>query len=192
LEWIGDGEKEPERITLSDMKKPQHVRIEISIADQQLRLLDAEDKLAASYTVSTALNGPGEAKNSCRTPRGKHIVRAKIGEGAALGSVFVGRRPTGEVWTPELAELQPNRDWILTRILWLSGTELGFNRLADVDSMQRYIYIHGTPDDQPMGVPHSHGCIRMRNPDVVQLFNVVLVGTAVNIFEASFTEVQRD
>jgi L,D-transpeptidase YbiS len=191
LEWIGDGEKEPERITLSDMKKPQDMRIEISIADQQLRLLDAEGNLVASYAVSTALNGPGETKNSCCTPRGLHILRAKIGEGAALGSVFIGRRPTGEVWTPELAALHPERDWILTRILWLSGTELGFNRLADVDSMQRYIYIHGTPDDQPMGVPHSHGCIRMRNQDVVKLFDTVPVGTSVNIFEASFAEIQR-
>ncbi len=169
----------------------QLLRIEISIADQQLRLLDAEGKLIASYPVSTALNGPGETKNSCCTPRGPHIVRARIGEGAVPGSVFVGRRLTGEVWTPELARQHPERDWILTRILWLSGLEPGFNRLADVDSMQRYIYIHGTPDDQPMGVPYSHGCIRMRNQDVVSLFDAVPVGTLVDIFESSFAEVQR-
>ncbi len=169
----------------------QNLRIDISIADQQLRLLNAEGSTVASYAVSTALNGPGETKNSCCTPRGPHIVRAKIGAGAPLGSVFVGRRPTGEIWNPTLAEQHPERDWILTRILWLSGTELGYNRLADVDSMQRYIYIHGTPDDQPMGVPHSHGCVRMRNADVIQLFDMVPVGTPVNILETSFVEGQR-
>jgi L,D-transpeptidase YbiS len=168
------------------------MRIEISIADQQLRLLDsslsAQGHAVASYFVSTALNGPGETKNSCCTPRGEHIVRARIGAGAPLGSVFIGRRATGEIWTPALAEQHPERDWILTRILWLSGLEPGFNRLANVDSMQRYIYIHGTPDDQPMGVPHSHGCIRMRNQDVIALFDAIPVGTLVNIIESSFAE----
>lgn len=168
--------------------KQQNLRIEVSIADQQLRLLDAQGEVVASYLVSTALNGPGETKNSCCTPRGLHVVRAKIGEGAIMGSVFVGRRATGEVWSHELGKQHPERDWILTRILWLSGQELGFNRLADVDSMQRYIYIHGTPDDQPMGIPHSHGCIRMRNRDVVNLFDAVPVGTSVNIIESSFAE----
>ncbi|CAG0958822.1 putative L,D-transpeptidase YbiS [Methylophilaceae bacterium] len=164
------------------------MRIEVSIAGQQLRLLNEHGEVEASYPVSTAINGPGEARNSCCTPRGRHIVRAKIGAGAPLNSVFVGRRPTGEIWTQALALQQPDRDWILTRILWLSGTEPGFNRLANVDSMQRYIYIHGTPDDQPMGVPHSHGCIRMRNRDVIALFDKVPVGTAVHILETGFTE----
>lgn len=171
------------------MNNPHYMRIAISIADQELRLLDAYD-IISSYAVSTALNGPGETKNSCCTPRGRHVVRAKIGTGAPLGSVFVGRRQTGEMWTPALAQQYPERDFILTRILWLSGMELGFNRLADVDSMQRYIYIHGTPDDQPMGVPHSHGCIRMRNQDVITLFDAVPVGIPVNIFESSFVEDQ--
>jgi L,D-transpeptidase YbiS len=166
----------------------QPLRIEISIADQQLRLLDAQGSIIARYAVSTALNGPGETRNSCCTPRGQHIVRAKIGAGAPSGSVFIGRRATGEVWTPELARQHPERDWILTRILWLSGVEPGFNRLADVDSMQRYIYIHGTPDDQPMGVAHSHGCIRMRNQDVIALFDAVPVGIPVNIIESGFAE----
>lgn len=170
------------------MNNPQHMRIAISIADQELRLLDAQANIIASFVISTALNGPGETKNSCCTPRGQHTVRAKIGSGAPLGSVFIGRRLTGEIWTPALAQQHPERDWILTRILWLSGMELGFNRLADVDSMQRYIYIHGTPDDQPMGVPNSHGCIRMRNQDVVELFDAVLAGTQVDIFESSFME----
>jgi lipoprotein-anchoring transpeptidase ErfK/SrfK len=95
--------------------------------------------------------------------------------------VFVGRRPTGELYTPELSEQFPKRDWILTRILWLSGCEVGFNRLGDVDTMRRYIYIHGSPDSVHMGEPGSIGCIRMRNADIVELFDLVPAGTPVNI-----------
>jgi lipoprotein-anchoring transpeptidase ErfK/SrfK len=157
------------------------MRIEISIAGQQLRVLGEENAVLASYPVSTALKGAGEIKNSFCTPRGKHVIRAKIGKDAPLNTVFKGRRPTGELWTPELAAQQPGRDWILTRILWLSGCEPGFNRLGNVDSMQRYIYIHGTPDIEPMGKPGSHGCVRMRNSDVVTLFDLVPVGTPVLI-----------
>ncbi|HEY8355216.1 MAG TPA: L,D-transpeptidase [Methylophilaceae bacterium] len=167
------------------------MRIEISIADQQLRLLDAQGRVLSSYAVSTALNGPGERKESGCTPRGWHVVRAKIGAGAPVNTVFVGRRATGEMWSPELAAKYPDRDWILTRILWLSGTERGFNRLGCVDSMQRYIYIHGTPDDQPIGVPGSHGCVRMRNQDILALFDAVPVGTPVHIGESSFTDSGR-
>lgn len=155
--------------------------IDISIAEQKLRLRDEAGAVLAEYPVSTALNGPGERKNSNCTPRGRHIVRAKIGEGKPLGTVFIGRRPTGETWSPELSAAHPTRDFILTRILWLSGCEPGVNRLGDVDSMQRYIYIHGTPDTEPMGVPRSHGCIRMRNADVVALFDQVPVHTPVQI-----------
>jgi L,D-transpeptidase YbiS len=111
-------------------------------------------------------------------------VRAKIGRDAPINSVFKGRRATGEIWTPELGAQQPQRDWILTRILWLSGCEVGLNRLGNVDSMQRYIYIHGTPDSEPMGEPQSHGCLRMRNSDVVELFDLVPVGTPVLITDA--------
>ena len=157
------------------------MHIDISIAEQRLRLLDEAGEVLADYPVSTALNGPGEKKNSGCTPRGKHIVRAKIGDGQALGTVFIGRRPTGELWSPELAAEHPARDFILSRILWLSGCEPGVNRLGDVDSMQRYIYIHGTPDTEPMGVPRSHGCVRMRNTDVVELFDRVPAGTPVII-----------
>lgn len=156
------------------------VRIEVAIDRQRLRLLEA-DKELVSYPVSTARNGPGERANSECTPRGRHIVRAKIGAGCALNTVFVGRRPSGEIWSPALAASAPQRDWILTRILWLCGCEVGRNRLGDVDSMRRYIYIHGTPDSEPMGVPVSHGCIRMRNDDVVALFDAVDIGTEVII-----------
>jgi L,D-transpeptidase YbiS len=134
-----------------------------------------------TYVVSTAKNGPGEKNGSLCTPRGAHIVRAKIGAGQPLGAVFVRRRPTGEVWTPELHERYPGRDWILTRILWLSGSEVGKNRLGEVDTMRRYIYIHGCPDSAELGKPGSIGCVRMRNRDVAELFDLVAPYTQVNI-----------
>jgi lipoprotein-anchoring transpeptidase ErfK/SrfK len=134
-----------------------------------------------TWSVSTAKNGPGERNGSFCTPRGKHIVRAKIGAGAPAGAVFVRRRPTGEVWTPELHAKYPGRDWMLTRILWLSGKEPGFNRLGDVDTMRRYIYIHGSPDTAEMGKPGSIGCVRMRNRDIVELFDRVAPYTPVEI-----------
>ena len=157
------------------------MHIDISIAEQRLRLLDEAGAVLADYPVSTALTGAGEKNNSGCTPRGKHIVRAKIGAGKPLGTVFIGRRPTGELWSPELAAEHPARDFILTRILWLSGCEVGVNRLGDVDSMQRYIYIHGTPDTEPMGIARSHGCVRMRNADVIELFDRIPAGTPVII-----------
>ena len=159
------------------------MRIEIALSGQQLNLFDELGECVRRYPVSTALNGPGEREGSECTPRGAHRIRAKIGEGAPCGAVFRGRRPTGEVWTPELAAANPARDWILSRILWLSGCEPGRNRNGDVDSMRRYIYIHGTSDDQPMGVPLSHGCVRMRNRDVIELFDLVPAGTRVDIEE---------
>ena len=159
------------------------MNIEISIPAQTLSLFDDSGQLLRQFPVSTALNGAGEQKGSYRTPRGRHIVRARIGAGQPLGAVFRGRRPTGEVWTPELHAQYPGRDWVLTRILWLSGCEPGFNRLGGVDSMQRYIYIHGTPDSEPMGAPYSHGCVRMRNADVMALFDMVPLGTQVVLLD---------
>jgi lipoprotein-anchoring transpeptidase ErfK/SrfK len=155
-------------------------RIEISIPEQSLVLLDNGRELGR-YSVSTSRNGAGELEGSFCTPRGEHIVRAKIGTGQPLNTVFRGRRPTGELWTPDLGERFPGRDWILTRILWLSGCEPGKNRLGDVDTMRRYIYIHGSPDNVPMGKPGSIGCIRMRNRDIVELFDRVPAGTEVSI-----------
>jgi len=157
------------------------MRIEISISQQTLTLFNHLGSVKAKYSVSTATNGIGCEKNSGCTPLGEHIIRAKIGVDAPLNAVFVGRRVKSEIWSPELAAQFPERDWILTRILWLSGREIGKNRLGNVDSMQRYIYIHGTPDAEPMGVPCSHGCVRMRNADVVQLFDQVDIGTSVQI-----------
>jgi lipoprotein-anchoring transpeptidase ErfK/SrfK len=159
------------------------LRIEVSIANQQLELLDDAELVLRRYPVSTALKGAGETSGSFCTPRGKHVVRAKIGAGCPENAVFVRRRPTGEIYTPELGDAFPARDWILTRILWLSGCEAGFNRLGRNDTMRRYIYIHGTPDSEPMGVAKSHGCVRMRNADLIELFELVPVGTSVEIVE---------
>ncbi len=156
------------------------MRLSISIQQQTLCVLQNQ-QLIASYPISTAKNGPGEQENTGCTPRGKHYIRAKIGEGAPAGAVFVGRRLTGEIFSEQLALAFPERDWILSRILWLCGSEVGKNRLGAVDSQRRYIYIHGTPDSEPMGLPLSHGCIRMRNRDVIALFAQVSVGTEVYI-----------
>ena len=143
------------------------MKITIHIPTQTLELFDDTGKLLRSYPVSTGANGAGEENGSFRTPRGKHIIRAKIGTGQPENSVFVRRRPTGEIYTPELGAQHPGRDWILTRILWLSGCEPGFNRLGTCDTMRRYIYLHGTPDSTPLGQPGSRGCIRMRNADLL-------------------------
>ncbi len=158
-------------------------RIRISVPKQSLELLDDRGELVRSYPISTSKHGVGEQCDSDCTPRGKHIIRAKIGAGLPLNTVFVGRRPTGDIYTSELGELHPGRDWILTRILWLSGCEPGVNRLREVDTMRRMVYIHGTSDEQGIGSPLSHGCIRMRNRDVVELFDQVAPGTPVDILE---------
>lgn len=159
------------------------MHIRISLPQQTLELHDTLGTLVRRYPVSTAIKGACEQNGSCGTPRGRHIVRAKVGAGETANTIFVGRRATGEVWTPQLAEQFPDRDWILTRILWLSGTEPGRNRLGDVDTMRRYIYIHGSPDSAPLGSPGSHGCIRMRNADVIDLFDRVPPFTPVDIVE---------
>ena len=149
------------------------MRIEIDLATQTLTLYDDGGGILRRYLVSTAKNGAGERNGSFCTPRGRHVIRAKIGTGQPENTVFVRRRPTGERWSPELHRQYPGRDWMLTRILWLSGREPGRNRLGDVDTMRRYIYIHGSPDSAEMGKPGSIGCIRMRNSDIVELFDLV-------------------
>lgn len=157
------------------------MRLAISIPGQTLDVLDDTGKVVGRYSVSTAAKGAGEFNGSNCTPRGRHIIRAKVGAGATENTVFVRRRPTGEIWTPELATAHPGRDWILTRILWLSGCEPGINRLGNVDTMRRYIYIHGSPDTVPMGTPGSIGCVRMRNADIIELFDRVPPYTPVDI-----------
>ena len=141
------------------------------------------DQVIKSYQISTALKGVGQNKNSFQTPIGTHYIRAKIGEGLPALSIFEARRPTGRIWNKEDAESHPNHDWILSRILWLSGKKYGVNRLGTVDTMQRYIYIHGTHDESGLGKPLSHGCIRMSNDNVIELFDLVSAGTIVHINE---------
>ncbi|VAW81712.1 Glutamate synthase [NADPH] large chain [hydrothermal vent metagenome] len=154
--------------------------LRVSIANQYLRLIQ-DGEVCAEYKVSTALNGPGERLGSEQTPRGWHRIRARIGAGCEAGTVFVGRRPTGEIYSEELALQYPQRDWILSRILWLSGTEPGCNRFGHVDTLRRFIYIHGCPDSEPMGEPRSHGCVRMRNADIIELFQRTIAGLPVLI-----------
>lgn len=163
------------------MSEQSTAKITISIATQTL-LLDLVDR-QLSYSVSTAANGAGERENSGCTPRGWHMISEKFGDGLPINSVFVARQPTGEIYSEQLAAAYPARDWILTRILWLTGLEAGVNQGEGCDSHARYIYIHGTPDSEPMGEPRSHGCIRMRNTDLLQLFESVDVGTIVQIIE---------
>jgi len=161
-----------------------NLKILINIARQSLVLL-RDGSVECSYPVSTAALGAGEQNGSYQTPRGFHLVRARIGDGMPENAVFVGRRWSGEIWTPELHAKYPGRDWILTRILWLSGCQPGFNRLGCVDTMRRYVYIHGTPDITELGDPGSHGCIRMSNVDMIELFERVPAYTPVEIVEAS-------
>lgn len=158
------------------------MKLDIDLTAQRLQLLDGATRVR-EYTVSTAANGPGEILGSGCTPRGRHRVRAKIGAGLPNGAVLRARRWTREVWSPELGAQYPGRDWILSRILWLSGVEPGRNRLGCVDTFRRYIYLHGTPDVAALGRPASHGCIRMRNDDVIELFDLVSAGTDVELHE---------
>lgn len=156
------------------------VSVVISPSQQKLFLYQNEE-LFKTYVISTAKNGLGEEKNSFKTPRGLHVIRAKIGAGAPINAIFKERRFNGEIYIPQMNIDYPTRDYILTRILWLSGLEVGFNRLGNVDTMQRYIYIHGSPDERPTGIPTSRGCIRMRNQDIIEFFDFVPYGTKVLI-----------
>lgn len=161
---------------------PCPLLIEIDLTRQRLRLRDAT-RVLREYDVSTGANGIGEINGSGCTPRGRHIVRAKIGAGSAQNAVFVQRRATGEIWSRELHEKFPQRDWILTRILWLSGIEVGRNRLGCVDTFRRYIYLHGTPPVTRLGAPGSKGCVRMRNEDIIELFELIPAGIEVKLHE---------
>ncbi len=157
-----------------------HDYLEVSIAKQIITLVKA-GQAVVTYPVSTAKKGAGELKGSECTPTGWHRIRAKIGGEQPIFSVFIGRRPTGEIYNSALAAQFPQRDWILSRILWLGGLEPHKNRYGSVDSTWRYIYIHGSPDHLLQGTPQSHGCIRMKNADVIDLFTKVDTQTRVYI-----------
>lgn len=163
--------------------KNKNKYILVNTEHQTLHLIEGEQSIAI-YPVSTALKGLGEEKDTDKTPRGWHKIRAKIGTGSPKNTVFIGRRPTGEIYTPSLGLAFPERDWILTRIMWLSGLEPGLNRLGDVDTMQRYIYIHGCPDEIQLDRPLSHGCIRMHNDALIELYDRIPVGTKIYIGES--------
>ena len=167
-----------------NFNKKSNVHLVINIAQQNLTLYQ-DDKELTQYTVSTAKNGIGSQQDSGCTPLGKHFIAKKIGTDEPINAVFIGRVPTGEIYSAELGKQHPERDWILSRILWLSGLEEGLNKGSNsqggCDTYQRYIYIHGTPDSEPMGAPLSHGCIRMRNEDIIELFDQVEAGTLVVI-----------
>jgi L,D-transpeptidase YbiS len=158
-------------------------QIDVHVGTQTLVLRQGTSRVLMKALISTARNGVGERKDSECTPRGRHIIRAKIGADQPANAVFVSRRPTGEIFTPPLRAAYPGRDWILTRILWLSGLEPGRNRLGEVDTMRRYVYIHGCPDEDLMGVPGSRGCIKMRNQEIIRLFDLVPPGTSISIEE---------
>ncbi len=168
---------------MSGHLESRDVELDIDLGTQTLTVCSNGDQAVRTYTVSSGANGPGEVEDSGCTPRGRHIIRAKIGAGEPTNTVFRGRRPTGEIYQAGMRDEQPGRDWILTRILWLSGMEPGVNRLGNVDTMRRYIYIHGTPDEVELGTPGSAGCIRMRNTDLLELFDLVEAGTRVTIHE---------
>lgn len=156
--------------------------LDVTVSRQRLAILN-QGRTLKSYPVSTAKNGIGEKRGSECTPAGWHVIRAKIGAGLPCNSVFVGRRPTGEIYDEVIGKRDRDRDWILTRILWLGGLEPGKNRYGEVDTCWRYIYIHGTSDEDRIGFPLSHGCIRMRNDDILDLFDHVAVGDKVFIHE---------
>lgn len=156
--------------------------LDICIATQVLTVIKNSQRVK-QYAISTAKNGAGEQRGSECTPRGWHCIRAKIGAQQLINSVFIGRRPTGEIYSPELGKQFPERDWILSRILWLGGLEPNINRYGKVDSTWRYIYIHGTPDELMDGTPQSHGCVRMHNQDLLELFASIPIRFKVYIHE---------
>ena len=158
-------------------------RISVSVSEQMMQAYSAANESVFEAQISTAKNGTGSLNGSECTPLGEHRIRAKIGSEQSENTVFIGRRPSGEIYTHYLSAQHPSRDWILSRILWLCGNQLGVNRGGQIDTQRRYIYIHGAPDSHAMGLPSSHGCIKMRNSDIIQLFEQVAIGTIVNINE---------
>ncbi len=151
--------------------------------NRQKLALYRDGRVLNEYAISTAKNGLGEYKNSYKTPRGWHQVIEKIGNNDPIGTVFSSRIKTGEIYNQELSNKFPNRDWILTRIIRLKGLEPGLNSGGEVDSFERYIYIHGTHEEDKLGMPASKGCIRMGNRDIIELFDSIYCNIKVFIDE---------
>lgn len=155
----------------------RHVYISI----QQQRLFFFRDgRCEKSFPISTAKNGVGELAGSECTPRGWHSIADIIGLNAPINTVFKARQPTGQIYNAELEQQFPNEDWILTRIIRLAGKEIGFNQGGNCDTYNRFIYIHGGTE-KTLGVPASHGCIRMSNQAIEQVSNELQVGDSVFI-----------
>ncbi len=157
--------------------------IRVGVKSQRLTLVGADGQDRASYTVSTASRGVGEQNGSLQTPRGWHRVCDKIGDGIAPDTIIYRREVTPWRYTPTLHAEYPDKDWILTRILWLCGLEPGRNAGGEVDSYERAIYIHGAGSHVRWGTPTSRGCVRMKSADVIELFDTVPLGTEVLIDE---------
>jgi lipoprotein-anchoring transpeptidase ErfK/SrfK len=169
--------------TLTTDAPPRAVdRVRVSVSQQRLQLFSGREVLR-EYPVSTAAKGAGSQAGSQKTPLGRHQVHSKFGAGEPLGTIFESRRSTGRVATIHTAPVDLPEDVITTRILWLEGLEPGMNRGEGVDSRARFIYIHGTNEEGLIGRPASHGCVRLRNRDVAELFDLVATGTVVEIVE---------
>ncbi|GAA3894027.1 cell wall-recycling L,D-carboxypeptidase ElsL [Halomonas cibimaris] len=169
---------------LSSLPPADAVWLEIDLACQQLVIWHG-DTPGKTVGVSTGAAGAGQRNGSGQTPLGWHYVRAAIGHHAPDTAVFRGRRRTGERYTAALAQQHPERDWILGRILWLCGLEPGRNRGGDVDTQRRYIYLHGTPPSEPVGVAKSHGCVRLHLDDLLAVFAQAPAGTPVWLHSGS-------
>ncbi len=160
--------------------RSRELAIVINPERQELHLIQNE-QILKTYLISTGEAGIGSRKGSRMTPAGTHRIAEKIGDGVPVGASFKGRELTGFIRSIFPTEINFPWDSILTRILWLDGQENGVNRGGDVDSYSRYIYIHGTQKEWMLGQPSSNGCIKMRNTDLIELFNLAPLNTLVEI-----------
>jgi len=162
--------------------KPKQLLVLVSVARQELYLVQ-NSKVTSTYRISTSKKGVGSTAGSDKTPPGIHRVKEKYGEGAKEGAIFKGRAYIGREAEIVTEPISVNTDDVTTRILWLEGLEPGKNKGEGIDSYKRYIYIHGTPEEGLIGTPASHGCIRMLNREVIEVFNKVPIGTLVVVLE---------
>ena len=158
----------------------ESAHIEVDISEQRLYLIE-NSLIKASYPISTSKYGEGSVENSFKTPLGEHSIKEMIGEEAELNTIFTSRINTKRSATIIDQFEDTDNDYVTSRIMWLDGEEDGYNKGGNVDSFNRYIYIHGTHEEGLIGTKASHGCIRMFNYDVIELFNLVNIGTKVLI-----------